>query len=419
MPEESYSESNTLLAQEYQVLHKVAQALQGSDGIQTMLQHVLGAITSFEDLKVENKAGIFLVDTEKRVLRLFATFGKFSGEFLEKEKEVPFGDCLCGRVALSGDLIMSESCFTDPRHERAFTDMTAHGHYIVPLKSHEELIGVMFLYTNTQPRWYRHSQEVLLSIGALIADTIKRKQLDEELDQYRHHLEELVDNRTAELSLAKEQFQKLSHQIQTIREEEKARLSREVHDELGQSLTALKIDLQFTDKKLEPDHELKGQITEMIQLVDNTIKSVQRISMELRPPILDAFGLYDAITWQVEEYEKRMPVQFHLHLPDVPVELEKDLQTALFRIFQESVTNIVRHAQAENVFVEFRDEESAFVMTVRDDGIGISREAITHPDSLGLIGIQERVLHWKGRISFERLNPQGTRVTVRLEKENL
>ena len=267
----SPQETSGQITEEYRVLHKVAQILQNPGELNDILQKTMQAITEFEGLQVENKAGIFLADNKDKVLRLFTTYGAFSQEFLEKEKEVPFGDCLCGRVAISGKLLMSESCFTDPRHERTFTDMKAHGHYIVPLKSLDNLIGVMFLYTNTYPSWYQHSQEVLLSIGGLIANTIQSKQIEDELSKHRNSLETLVESRTLvlrntnnrlkieieehertqqNLINSKEKFRKLSNQIQAIREEEKSRIAREVHDQLGQALTALKIDTIQMEKKI-------------------------------------------------------------------------------------------------------------------------------------------------------------------------
>ena len=271
--------SNTLTNQgspnqitdEYRVLHKVAQVLESPGSLMDILQKAMQIITEFEGLNVENKAGIFLADNEKKVLRLLTTFGAFSQEFLEKEKEVPFGDCLCGRVAVSGKLLMSESCFTDSRHERTFTDMKAHGHYIVPLNSSDNLIGVMFLYTDTNPSWYQHSQEVLLSIGGLIANTIQRKQVEEELEKHKNSLEKLVESRTYDLTKAnnslkkeikahkntqlvlinsKEKFRKLSNQTQSIREDEKSRIAKEVHDQLGQTLTALKFDIIQLKQKM-------------------------------------------------------------------------------------------------------------------------------------------------------------------------
>ncbi len=242
------------ITEEYRILHKVAQILQTTGELKGILQEVLQAITGFEELKVENKADLFLADEDKKVLRLFTTFGDFSTEFLANEREVPFGNCLCGRVALSGQMLVSDSCFTDPRHERTYDDMTAHGHYIVPLKAGEKLVGVMFLYTNTHPSWYQHSQEVLLSIGGLIANTIEKKKVDDELEEYRNRLVSLVKLRTNELTNAnarllgeikdqektQEELHQLSIQTERIREEEKCEISRKVHDQLGQLFWIIK-----------------------------------------------------------------------------------------------------------------------------------------------------------------------------------
>jgi signal transduction histidine kinase len=406
--EQSSQNSDDHITEEYRILHKVAQILQAQGELEGMLKEAMRAITGFEELKVENKAGIFLVREKKRVLQLFTTVGDFSQEFLEKEKEVPFGDCLCGRVAVSGDLLMSESCFSDSRHERTFSDMTVHGHYIVPLKTSDHLIGVMFLYTNTDPVWYKHSQEVLLSIGGLIADAIKKNQVDKELEEHRNRLEKLVDSRTAEL-------RQLSHQIQKIREEEKGRISREVHDELGQSLTALKMDLFQLEKKLPQENvDLLKRTQSMVDLVDNTIKSVQRIAMELRPPILDAFGLCDAIAWQAGEYEKRFGIKFNLNCLQDQLDLDKDQITTFFRVFQESVTNVIRHAEASKVDVGMSLNDGQLVMKIKDNGKGIQKNQTEDANSLGLIGIRERVRYWNGTVDFQGTPGKGTSVVIRI-----
>ncbi len=407
-PISSSKDAPNQVAEEYRTLHKVAQVLQTSGDLKAMLGEAVRAITEFEELKVENKAGIFLVNESKKVLQLFTTVGVFSEEFLEKEKEVPFGDCLCGRVAVSGDLLMSESCFSDSRHERTFSDMTAHGHYIVPLKTSEKLIGVMFLYTNINPVRYKHSQEVLLSIGGLIADAIQKKQVDQELEEHRNQLEKLVDTRTGEL-------RQLSHQIQKIREEEKGRMSREVHDELGQSLTALKMDLFQLEKRLpEKSVDLHKRTQSMVALVDSTIKSVQRIAMELRPPILDAFGLCEAIGWQAGEYEKRFAIKFDLNCLQNDLDLDKDIKTTFFRIFQESITNVVRHAEASKVNVSMSSQNGQLVMKIKDNGKGIQEDQIQDSNSLGLLGIRERVRYWNGEVIFHGDPEKGTIVEIRI-----
>ena len=404
---------NTRVTEEYRVLHNVAKVLQSPGELIEVLQKTMKALTEFEGLQVENKAGIFLADNEGKMLRLLTTYGNFSQEFLEKEKTVPFGDCLCGRAASSGQMLVSESCFTDSRHERTFSDMKPHGHYIVPLKSFNHLVGVLFLYTDINPSWYQHGQEVLLSIGGLIANTIERKQIDEELEEHRNRLEAVVSSRTQDLVQAKEQYRNLSNQIQQVREEEKSRIAREVHDQLGQELTALKIDVIQLGKKLAAGQtDLKSKIESMTQTIDETIKSVQHIATELRPPILDAFGICEAISWQANEFQKRHGLKFDLKLSQSQVEIDKSLQTSLFRVFQEAVINILRHANASQVKVNMSYEKRNLIFIIEDNGIGIKKRDLESPESLGLIGIKERVYPWDGQVNFEGPPGKGTIVTV-------
>lgn len=407
--------SSSLMTREYQVLHEVAQALQVPQPTRTMLQKALEILTQFDELKVEHKAGLFLADEENKVLRLYTTIGGFSEEFLEREQEVPYGDCLCGRVAESGELLMSEDCFTDTRHERTFTDMTAHGHYIVPLKSRDQMVGVLFLYTNTHPSWYRHSQEVLLSIGGLIADAIFRSRNEEELAQYRDQLEEKVQDRTRDLEQVRSQLRNLSHRLQSVREEEKARLAREVHDELGQDLTALKLDLAWMERRLaENPKSLEEKIGSMSRFIDETIGKVQKISTELRPAVLDVLGLAEALKWQTREFENRTGYQCELTIEPDPLELDQERSTALFRIYQETLTNIIRHAKADTVRIQCRRTSDSVELTVADNGCGVDPEKISDPHSLGLVGIRERALACGGEVTIAGPPGEGTTVIARL-----
>ena len=438
MQKEPTDTQSRLLTQEYEILHEVARVLHSSQGVKSMLESVLLVLTGFEDLKVEKKAGIFLADPEKKTLNLYCTLGEFTSEFLENEQVVPYGSCLCGRVAESGQLLMSESCFSDDRHERKYDGMQAHGHYIIPLKTKEKLLGVMFLYTNTHPSWYPHSQEVLLSIGGLVADAIEHSLVEEELTRYRNELEERVEARTADLNqanttlqqeiverthaeqqltLIREQLRNLSNHLQSVREEEKTRIAREVHDELGQSLTALKMDLVcLKDELPDPQPELQERVQSMSGLIDSTITSVQRISSELRPQILDVMGLCEAIAWQAKEYQKRTQLHFDLNCEHIP--LNKELTTDLFRIFQEALTNIVRHAQANRVGVSFHQQDGSLTMQIEDDGRGIPPEKIEDYQSLGLIGIRERVLFLGGDVEFLGEPGKGTKVVVKIPLES-
>ena len=203
---------------EYKVLHQVAKVLHNSKDTKEMLEGALMALTRFEELEVENKAGIFLADEKNKKLKLFCTIGEFSEEFLTKEKEIPYGNCLCGRAAVSKEMIVSNNCFSDKRHDNVFEDMTAHGHYIVPLLSQETLIGVLFLYTDENPPWYVRSKEILLSIGGLIADAIVSRQREEQIFKKNHQLEELNNLKNKFLGIASHDLRNPLYLIRTFSE---------------------------------------------------------------------------------------------------------------------------------------------------------------------------------------------------------
>ena len=249
------------------------------------------------------------------------------------------------------------------------------------------------------------------------------------MEQYRNQLVDLVKQRTNELTNAnarllgeveshektQEELRQLSIQTEKIREEEKYEISRKVHDELGQLLTAMKMDLLQLDKKLpQESSDLHQRAHSIVGLIDDTIKSVQGIAMELRPPILDAFGLCEALAWQADEYKKRYGIVFNLDCLNSQLRIDKNLEITLFRIFQESVTNVVRHSKATQVTVAMRHEKGQLVMGIQDNGIGIQKEKIEDSSSIGLIGIRERVRSWSGEVQFLGTAGKGTSVEIRI-----
>jgi signal transduction histidine kinase len=134
--------------------------------------------------------------------------------------------------------------------------------------------------------------------------------------------------------------------------------------------------------------------------------------MELRPPILDAFGICEAISWQANEYNKKLGMHFDLNCLQEHIDLEKDLQTALFRIFQESMTNVIRHANATQVQVGMNYDNKNLTFEVADNGIGLNKEDVESPESLGLIGMRERVYPWGGQVEFKGLPGKGTKIII-------
>ena len=196
-----------------------------------------------------------------------------------------------------------------------------------------------------------------------------------------------------------ERLRELAAHLQGIREEERGRIAREIHDELGQVLTALSLDVRWLQKRLPEDRgDLQEKTRTMGALITTTVGSVSRICSELRPAILDDVGLSAAIEWQAGEFSSRTGIVCNIETQPPHIKLSEELSVAIFRIFQETLTNIVRHAQATEVEVELRLTPHEFSMRVSDDGIGIEGSEPHKIDSFGLLGVRERVHGFGGEI---------------------
>jgi signal transduction histidine kinase len=216
---------------------------------------------------------------------------------------------------------------------------------------------------------------------------------------------------------AREQLHDLASYLQAAREEERAHIAREIHDEFGQVLTALKIDLSWLSKRLPTDKPILAQkASAMSDLIDSTIQTVRHVVTELRPGLLDDLGLAAAIEWQAQEFAERTGMDCELHLGDQDIALDRDLATAIFRIFQETLTNVVRHAEATVVGVRLEDQPEELVLTVWDNGKGLIQSEVSDPKSLGLVGMRERARSWGGQVVFEGVPGRGTTVTVRMPR---
>jgi signal transduction histidine kinase len=210
-----------------------------------------------------------------------------------------------------------------------------------------------------------------------------------------------------------EQLRNLSSHLESVREEERTRLAREIHDELGQALTALKMDIAWLNRRLDPEQEpLHEKTRSMGDLIDATIRTVQRLSGELRPGLLDDLGLAAAIEWQAEEFQKRAGIACDVRLNLGETTLSRDHATAIFRIFQETLTNVLRHARATQVSVLLQAQDNQLILEVVDNGRGITEEEIRGVRAFGLIGMRERVLTLKGQILIDGRPGRGTTITI-------
>jgi signal transduction histidine kinase len=218
-----------------------------------------------------------------------------------------------------------------------------------------------------------------------------------------------------ELKRSQELFRSLSAHLQVVREDERTRIARRIHDDLGQALTALKIDLSWLNKKLASDQDpVREKLQSMVTLINETVETVHNVSEDLRPGILDDFGLSAAIEWQAEEFQKRTGMECKTSLAPNEIDLSKEQSTNLFRIVQESLTNVIRHADATKVEINLNEKDGMLLLEIVDNGKGISNAAITNPKSFGLIGIKERVHSLGGEVNIAGTPTEGTRLTVKM-----
>ncbi len=205
--------------------------------------------------------------------------------------------------------------------------------------------------------------------------------------------------------------------MEVAREEERARVARELHDELGQVLTSLKLEFMWLVDELrrnepKPGIQLANKLQSLIGLIEVSILSVRQISSDLRPAVLDHFGLREAIQWEATKFEARTGIRCHLSLAVKHEPGDRTRQLAIFRILQEALTNVARHAHAGAVRIALRERGRTLILTIRDNGRGITNAELASVESIGLLGMTERARLLGGRVSIAGAPGRGTTVTV-------
>jgi PAS domain S-box-containing protein len=254
--------------------------------------------------------------------------------------------------------------------------------------------------------------------GSEIPVEINSKVLDD--GRYQAIVRDITERKKAhdELEQSYKAIRQLSDHLQKIREEERTSMAREIHDELGQQLTVLKMDISWLNKKLNlADETIKHKLKSLNEMLDGTVKTVRRISSELRPSLLDDMGLIAAIEWQLNEFEQRSGIRTSLSAPEIEKQLPDSVRTGLFRIFQESLTNIARHANAKSVKVRLQHKKGKIVLSIEDDGKGFDKKKTAAKRTLGILGMRERTLMIGGEYEIKSMPGKGTTVLVAIPEQ--
>ncbi len=252
----------------------------------------------------------------------------------------------------------------------------------------------------------------LVTVGAVLLsqDSRRRRREAVEAKERSARLERDVLERTAEIT-------ELSHYLQRLQEDEKARIAREIHDELGGTLAAAKIDLQMLANRLPANDAQHARLGRAMAAIDDAVQVKRRIIEDLRPSVLDHLGIAAALDWQCSEFEKRTGVPCRVELDDSDLVLPAPSSIALYRVAQEALTNIGKHAQAKNVTVSLRRDDGAWILRIADDGVGIDSQKSKNPAGFGLLAMRERVRALGGAFSLEGRAAQGTVIEARLPAE--
>ena len=361
-------------------------------------------LSIIKEISKRKKSEIELRESEQRFKMLFNNIN--DAVFVtQHSKEKSYGDFIevndiaCRRlgyskeefIKLSPSAIVWQKCIDDFNlfNERLLKE----GHVIYDIVHRAKDKKLIPVEINSHLFLYNDKPTVL----SIARDITERKEAEERLKRSSKLLRELATH------------------LQSIREEERTMIAQEIHDELGQVLTALKIQVSLLANKLNKNQEpLKQKINSLTDMIDSSVEAVQKISSKLRPGILDELGLIAAIEWQAEEFEKLTNIKCSLVLPKDEIKLESNKATAIFRIFQEALTNITRHSEANKVVVSLFNHQSDIYLEIQDNGRGITQEQIKDFKSLGIHGMKERAIVFGGQVYIEGFTGKGTMVKVEI-----
>lgn len=217
-----------------------------------------------------------------------------------------------------------------------------------------------------------------------------------------------------DLRFSGEQLRQLATHLQDVREEERIGIAREIHDVIGQQLTAIKFDVHWLSRKMNGGEEAKSKFTGTMELIDDTIQATRKISSELRPDMLDDLGLIEALRWQSGEFQNRTGILCLFSTSLQNQKINKTVAFGLYRIYQEALTNVSRHSEATvvNASLEFDNDQTHIILTITDNGKGFDMEAIKNKKRLGIVGMRERILSMNGSYLLESEPGKGTTITV-------
>ena len=386
-----FEESQTT-AREVSLLYYVAKVVNQSLDLKTLLCGVMHEVRKLFKFDVGR---IGLLEANGKDLGILADEGRL-------RKIVPPNREIMKKVLEARRPLFFENIQTDPLYKKWTVNKTAskegfRAAFYLPIRGKEKTLGVIGFLGKDAHRFSPEEVRLIYSIADHLGTAVENARLYEAV---RHSREELRE---------------LATRIQVAREEERSRLARQVHDDLGQPLTALKMELAMASGILARNPKAGEKTTKpFFDLIDGMVKTVRNIGEELRPAVLDDLGLTEAINWQAEDFQRRTGIQSKVTGRVGRNSLDPGRSVAVFRIFQEILSNVARHARADKIKVEWKKDSANMLLMVSDNGKGITARALTNNSSFGILGMRERALFCRGELNISGIPGKGTTVSLRI-----
>ncbi|MGQ0792915.1 MAG: GAF domain-containing protein [Deltaproteobacteria bacterium] len=430
------------------IVNIVIRSIHKSINVEDVLENAVDAMSA--NIEGVDNVSIYLVDADADPKEATLTAHRgYPAWWAKRVRQIPYPSGFTWKTIIEGKPIYCPDTDSDTVIGRAGREMGTKSYASMPIFLGGETVGSININSLQKNAFDEEELKLMETMGRQIGMAINNakqaealRKSEEALRKSKEELEAKVDERTAELtdinarligeiayrmraekdlSASREQLRALAGHLQSVREEERKGIAREVHDVLGQLLTGLKMDLSWlksrisrTNAKPTAEHVLIEKIETMSDMVDETIQTVRRIATELRPGVLDDLGLAAAIEWQAQDFEGRTGIKCRFSRNIEDIALNQERATAVFRIFQETLTNIARHSRATRVSAILKRDEGNIMLEVRDNGVGITKEEISATKSLGLLGMRERAVVLGGEVKIAGRRERGTTVSLRI-----
>ena len=398
------------------IINNVSSSVHKSIDLQDVLENAVESMS--KNIEGVKNVSIYLVEDKNAVLKAYRGYPNW---YIRKVRSIPYPKGTTWRTIIEGKPRYIEDASNDKVLGTAGKDIGTKSYLSMPIKFKRNTIGCINI-NSSEINSFNNDEVLLLDkISKQIENSIKNAQQADELKNSRSELKLAKDNLEKKVEERTSELRALTAHIQSIREEERKQISREIHDELGQTLTNLKLDLFWVNKYLNGNSgsilELEKVISKtnlMTDKIDDSITTVRKIATQLRPSVLDNLGLIAAIEWQLKEFQTRTQIKCQFKNSIKNLEIKQDLSTAIFRIFQETLTNIARHSKATKVVAKLNSNKNMITLEIKDNGIGFNSSIINKTKSLGLLGMKERASMFGGNLDIETKKGKGANIILKI-----